>query len=485
MAARKRSAPKGRGSDARDKAPTARDAQDASSPAVVDESVWDQLQRVSSADLTPGRVSAYIRDADMGVIRHLVDLCHDLRQKDGHFQSIMQSRELAVSGLPWDIQAPDNDRRRGKKPKRPRMTRAQKAAKRLSDALEKADGFTDTLAHLTGESVLFGFAFAEVIWEKAEDGLMIPVQFKPIACRRFGYRSSDTALLFDPGRTGMVDLAGIDLLAEHVPGKFVYVRRRMNGDVQTREGLARLLVWLCMFRTWGLKDWLKFAEMAWKPWRRAKYAKKAEKEDKNLAVDIMRRMTSSGVAVHPDTVEVMIDWPKNAIGSGNGGGSHKELAEHLGMEMSKAVLGATLTVEAGSKGARSLGDVHKDVKQAIRDADVLNVAAGVQLGVVEPFFAMNYGKTVDVSRFIFQTEDPVDLLAFAQAIQALRDAGLERVPAAWVRDQAGMPEAEEGEEVLGETADSNPTDPTAPKDPNGGDGQQQDSGDGQPADEAA
>jgi len=42
-------------------------------------------------------------------------------------------------------------------------------------------------------------------------------------------------------------------------------------------------------------------------------------------------------------------------------GVHKLLADFMGAEMAKAVLGQTLTVEAGQRGARSLGEVHDRV----------------------------------------------------------------------------------------------------------------------------
>src|ERR1041384_1167077 len=243
-------------------------------------------------NITPGRISQILQRADGGHPADLVDLVHEFRQKDGHLQSIAQSREVCVASLPFDIVPP------GETP----LKRDKKIAKQCRLALERCESFQTAKSHLIGEGVLFGHATVEVVWKVESEGelagLMVPDTFKPVSCRRFGFRQSDGALLFDPTGLGSFDNEGVDLVATNQPGKFLHARPRVTGDVLEREGLARIVAWMCGFRNFDIRDWLQLAEMAWKPKRTGKYKKDASKQDKDALLRILERLTSTGAAIY-------------------------------------------------------------------------------------------------------------------------------------------------------------------------------------------
>lgn len=414
-------------------------------PVIADLALSLQFQRVGG-NLTPGQVSSILQAADAGRPFRLVDLFHECRQKEGHVQSIMQTRELAVSGLPFDIIAPEGKKKRD-----------GKYRDRCLKALTACDTFREMCAHLVGEGNAFGYAYSENVWAKSKDGLLVPSTFKQINCRRFGFRQVDGKLLFDPTQSGngsVVDSLGVDLLEEYPIGKFVGYQPRVNGDTLVREGLSRLIIWLSLFRTFDLRDWLQLAELAWKPWRLGKYAKEATKADKDNLRKIMQALTTNGVATHPDNTEIELFWPQQT-----GGGkvsNHKELADFLGDEMSKAVLGQTDMVAPGENGSRAATAARNELRKDRRDADAVGLSTAVQKYVIEPFYALNYGPSVEPGQFVFLTEDPLDFLKFAQSIQAFRNAGL-KIPASYVYEKTGIPEGEEDDELLGEGAgDKNP-----------------------------
>lgn len=410
-------------------------------------SLFDQVGRIGG-QLTPGTITSILQQADNGQITRFVDLFHNSRRKDGHLHSVCQTRELGLVSLEWDCVAMEDDP--------PATTEAAEALKyylkRANPLEDDAVGFNGCAAHLNGEGNLFGFAYAETLWGML-DGLMVPTGWIPLSCRRFGFRTTDAKLLFNPKPNPLVNInsVGIDLLEEYPIGKFVRVLPRVNGDVRVREGLARLLVWAALFRNWGLRDWLQLAEMAWKPTRLGSYksGNGGNKKDRADLRTVLERWTSDGVIVHPsDKTDVKIEWPKNQVGGQ--GSTHRELSEFLGGEMSKAVIGQTLTTESGSRGARSLGEVQNEVRHDIRDADAMTVAAAVQRFIVEPFVALNFGPNVPCPQFFYLTEDRVDMAAFSTAIEKLRTAGF-RIPASYVSDQTGIPMPDDGEEVLGES----------------------------------
>lgn len=405
-----------------------------------------QLQRIGGG-LTPIQVSSIFREADAGDTRRLVDLANEARQKDCHLHSVLGTRELALQSLPFEV-VPYKDPS-AKKPK----LRDRKIAEFVQQVLLNitADDanpespladFSGLIAHLTGGNY-YGHATAETVFIK--DGrFMVPVGFSLIHQRRFRFNIVTGRLeWFDEASKGI----GVDLLAEY-PGKFIQFQPRIMGDVAVREGLVRPLMWAALFRNWDIRDWLQLAELSWKPWRIGSYQKTAHSEDIEDLITLLEQMTASGVAVHPDTTEVTIEWPKNA--STGGKSTHSELANFMGAEMSKAVLGQTLTTEAGDRGARSLGDVHDRVRGDIRDADCRSVGSIIRRHLVRPLVRLNFGGDVAIPGFRFLTQDAVDVKATSEAVLNLRKAGA-RIPARWVYDTFGIPEPEEDEEILGPT----------------------------------
>ena len=344
----------------------------------------------------------------------------------------MGTRELAVAGLGWSVEPP------------PEPTENEIAqAAQCQAALKACKAFTGNLAHLVGEGALFGYGWSEVVWTVPIfgefSGLEVPAYMKPISCRRFEYRTEDGRLVFVPV-VGMGD--GVDLLEKYGPGNFIAYAPRINGDVPVREGLARVIVWMATMRNWSVRDWLLCGELGWKPWRRAKYAKGADDEDREAAALAVQTLTAAGACVHPDTVEIDVEWPK-ASGVGNQG-THRELAEYLGQEISKAVLGQTLTTEAGSRGARSLGEVHDNIRRDIRESDCVGIAEAINECLVVPFYAFNFG-LARPGRFVFHTEDGTDMATLAEVVAKI--APFVDIPQSWVRDEIGCPEPAEGEPI--------------------------------------
>ncbi|MED5700657.1 DUF935 family protein, partial [Enterobacter ludwigii] len=60
--------------------------------------------------------------------------------------------------------------------------------------------------------------------------------------------------------------------------------------------------------------------------------------------------------------------------------------------------GGTLTTEAGDKGARSLGEVHDEVRREIRNADVGQLARSINRDLIYPLLTLNSDSTIDINR---------------------------------------------------------------------------------------
>lgn len=410
---------------------------------VDDPSLTEQNERIGG-NLRPEDVAAIMLEADDGYAYRLIDLADESRQKDCHLQSILFSRECAVAQLPWQI-TPASDRRTDKRI-------AAWCVEWLNNFGAdhygpKPRDLPNLISHLQG-AIYYGHATSELIYERI-GGRQIPVGAEPIHARRFCFEPSHGQLFFWDNN-GPIQFPGIDLLSTY-PGQFIQYCPRINGGVATREGLMRVLIWAALFRNWGLRDWLRLAELAWKPWRIGKYnkgeiepKKNASKEDIRDLKEAIKRLTSTGATALPDTVDLLV---KYAEGGSFTKGLHLELMLFLAGEMSKAVLGSTLTVEQGRVGSQALGKEHAKRTNQWTEWDARNVSACIRRFLVAPAVRANFGKTALIPKFELVTQDAADFEATCRGYLYLSQAGL-RIAAKDPRDQLGLSTPVDGDEIL-------------------------------------
>jgi phage gp29-like protein len=399
------------------------------STVVPDLALWNQATRIGGG-LTPTRVTNIIRQADTGDMAQLQDLAHECRQRDPHLQAVLATSEESIAGLQWQIVPPANARAKDKR-----------AAEWCQAVLAGNPHMQRLIGSLAG-AVYHSYSVNEIMWSKV-DGRMVPSMFAPIAHRRFGFRLDDGSFVWrDPG----MGQDGIDFRAEH-PFKFIVSQPRVTGDMPNREGLMRALIWMSVFRNWLIGNWLGTAETAWKPWRIGTYKKgSTQTEDREGLEDVMRRLTTEGAAVIPDSSTVKIEWPS---GGGGARSTHGEFVNVLAQEMSKCVLGQTETTQASASSGYAQAKVHDAVRKDLRESRSRQIASDLTRDLIWPMVALNFDGVVP-GRFEFVTDDAVDLASFAKSLKDLVDAGL-TIPQSWARDRAGIPEPKDGEDVLGGT----------------------------------
>jgi len=424
-----------------------------SGPVLEERPLHEQYQRIGGG-LTPEDVSQIIRSADLGQPARFVDLMNESRQKDGHLQGTMSTRERAVSltavefALPRDAQAREEE--------------AAELCRRIRDGF---DNWHEMIAHLAA-SYIYGHSTGELLWKLTDDSLLLPYRFVPTSHRRFIFHRDDGALRYARFEG---DYEGIDLLAEF-PGRIVQVQRRIVGDVPAREGLARALVWSALLRNWTLRDWITLAEIGWKPWRKARHKRGTPQKDIDRMMRMLEYVGSKGVGVFDDRWEIDVEWP---AGQGGMASQHRELFDTLGREQSKCLIGTTTSMEAGPNGDRASAETRDLVRQDIRESDCLAVAPSLLRYVFKPAIAVNLANVERYPVPMFQTEDGEDRVSFSTAVNNLKQAGVV-IPVKWIRDRVGMPEPIEGEETIGGESEQKPDDdpnnhgpkqPKAPKEP--------------------
>lgn len=423
----------------------------------------NQAHRRVGGDLSPEQVSSIIRLADEGYMYRLVDLATDARLKDCHLQSILYTREMSVAGLPFQCTPP----RKG--------ARAAGIAEWVQEALLAFGTYPDApdeirdwdsfVSHLAGGDY-YGHAVSEIIY-RPRGKRDWPIGCIPIMPRRFLYSWEDSSFRLcdiDAGVAGPTGtLPGVDL-RKWKPGRFVIYRPRITGGPGPQEGLMRCLVWAALFRSWAIGDWMKLVELTGRPWRVGKFQKKASAEDRDALEEALEWLSTEGYCLLPETVELDIQFSQLDAND-----LHALLADFLALEMSKAVLGQTLTSQQGKVGSQALGNVHNEVRKEIREKMARAIAAAIRRDLIAPLVRRNFGPDAPIPLFRFLTDDAIDVKAFAEGVKLLVDCGV-KMSQRWVRDRAGIPEPERDEEILlgrapWEELDPEPEEPALPAEP--------------------
>lgn len=411
----------------------------------------DRYQRRLGSGLTPQSITAAQREADTGAMAAWADMLDEARQGDLHLHGDLAKRELALAGAPYEIRLPDGTPRRS----------GDRAIKLCSAVLGSFDVPAGTLA-LTWPGVLqhlasamfHGRAAVEIVY--ARDGrYLVPRHAYPIHARRLSWSNiSDWRLhVYDSttynGRLSQFPGVPCDDAALFPRGKLLLSTPRTFGTYPTREGLGRALVWYSAFKRWTVRDWLAFAEWAGRGLRVGKYATgrdpqraaRANDEDVDSLQQAIEAMSSTVSTIIPDVTDLEIIAPAD-------NDVHHELVKLCNGEMSKAILGGTLTSDPGDRGARSLGEVHLRAMTQILRADAQHLAAVVRRDLFAPLVSMNLGSGTPVPEIVFDVDPPEDRRDRADRLALYMDRGLQ-VPASWLRGLEGVPEATGDEPVVG------------------------------------
>lgn len=120
-----------------------------------------------------------------------------------------------------------------------------------------------------------------------------------------------------------------------------------------------------IYKRGGFGDWSQFAEMFGMPFREMVYDDYDEATRKKLEQGL-QEWGSAGYSLHPRSAELKIHPTGGSTGSNE---VYDRLIAACDASISKTILGNTLTTEQGENGARSLGEVHKEVEDAKTASD--------------------------------------------------------------------------------------------------------------------
>ncbi len=280
---------------------------------------------------------------------------------DAHVGAVVDSRKAGVETLEWMIE-------KGKA-----NSRRYRFIQDIFDGLKVDRIITDIL-----EAPLFGFAPLEIMWTQ-KDGMIVPADFvgKPAEWFRF---SMENELLF---------LSKENTNGEPVP-QFKFVTAQHDPTYQNPYGkrvLSRCF-WPVTFKRGGYKFWAIFCEKYGMPLLVGKYPPGTDEDKTNEMLDMLQNMIQDACAVIPEgsSVEVV----EAAAGGGGGARAYREFLSFGNMEISKAVLGQTLTTEMQSSGSYAAAQTHFAVRSEIVDSDKKIVQAAMN-ELIDNICELNFG----------------------------------------------------------------------------------------------
>jgi phage gp29-like protein len=235
---------------------------------------------------------------------------------------------------------------------------------------------------------------------------------------------------------------------ELTPGKYVVHRARFKSGLPIRGGLARAACWAYLFQNFALRDWVQFIETFGKPLRLGRYeGGVATPADIDILIDAVQSLGTDAAAVLPKSMLIEFPEVQNARGDNQ---LWRLLLEYLDRQISKLVLGQTLTADTGESGGGSyaLGGVHNEVRMDILADDAKALADTINRDLVRVLVNLNFAGVTDYPRYELRVEEPEDLTALVAIVEKGVAMG-QPVSTKWFSEKFGIPLPEEGEETLG------------------------------------
>lgn len=385
--------------------------------------LFDRYSDYPSKGLTPVKLARILREADEGNVRAQMELFEEMEEKDAHLFSQMQTRKLAVTGLQWEIQPFSEDERDAA------------IADFIREQFQNIENFDDILTDLM-DAVGKGVSVMELVWGVDERGRNIVEDILYVHPKKLMWSYSEEKILICTEQYP----SGIEL----PENKFILHQYKAKSGHPSRAGIMRIVSWMYLFKNYTIKDWVSFCEVYGMPLRLGKYDQSASEDDKRELMDAIIRVGSDAAGIIPDTTAIEFKESNKTTSSE----IYENLARYCDEQISKAVLGQTLTSDSGG-GSYAQSKTHDKVRHDLTVADSRALAVTLRRDLIRPLVEYNFGIDANLPFITFAAEDEEDQKEQAEILKTLAcDLGL-KIPSSYVYKKFSIPQPDQGDEVLG------------------------------------
>jgi phage gp29-like protein len=190
---------------------------------------------------------------------------------------------------------------------------------------------------------------------------------------------------------------------------------------------------------------MSFIETYGLPLRLGRYGPEATKDDVAKLYQAVANIGTDAAAVMPKSMEITFEKGLALAGPER---IFETFARYIDEQVSKAVLGQTMTADSGSSQAQAT--VHNEVRHDIAAADARAVAGAINRDLVRAFVDLNFGVQQAYPRLILPVAEPEDIKTKIEGAARLMERGV-RFKATELRTALGFSDPEEGDEIAGGT----------------------------------
>ncbi len=382
----------------------------------------DKYSTYPSNGLSPRRLARIFRAADDGDVYEQMEMFEEMEEKDTHLFSQLQTRKLAVTGLDWEVQ-PFSDEESDKQ-----------IAEFVTDQLRGLENLDDIFIDIL-DAIGKGISIMEIEWGVSADGHNIIENIEYVHPKKLMWNSTTDEMMICTKEYP----SGVRL----PENKFVVHKYKARSGHASRAGILRVVAWMYLFKNYDVKDWVAFCEVFGMPLRLGKYNAAASEEDKKALMEAIFSLGTDAAGIIPDST--IIDFVEcNKTSSVK---IYEDLARYCDEQMSKAVLGQTLSSDSGG-GSYAQGKVHNEVRHDLTVADAKALSVTVRRDIIRPLVEYNFGVGTNIPFFGFDCQEAEDQKETVEILKTLVcDMGL-KVPESHIYKKFNIPKPEEGEAVL-------------------------------------
>jgi len=295
---------------------------------------------------------------------------------DSHLESVWSIRCAATSGAEWFMEPGDDS----------------------SGSKEFADAFAEELKDMDipriieemMDAVAFGYSPLEVLWTLKEKKWGISnIVGKPPQWFEF---NQENKLVLKSGA----------IATEELPeNRFLLCQHRPSYANPYGVKVFSKCFWPVTFKKNGFRWWTVFVEKYGGSFAFGKYPPNASEAFKKELLESLEYMVADAVAIMPEGAEITITSAADKKGSSD---VHHSYIQAANQEISKAVLGQTLTTEVGDVGSFAAAKAHDLVRGDLAAADRRRISAAFnRLAAVYTFY--NFGADAAPPQFQFVKDE--------------------------------------------------------------------------------
>lgn len=381
--------------------------------------VQDKYSTYPSNGLTPVRLAQIFREADSGDVMRQMELFEEMEEKDPHLFSQLQTRKNAVTGLDYEVNPFSDDEY------------DKQIAEFVKQEIESLENLEDVLMDLL-DAIGKGIAISEIIWTY-DEGKVTIADIKWRHQKKFFWDENDVLKVMTKDFPSGIEIP---------KNKFIIHRYKARSGHPSRAGVLRVVAWMYLFKNYDLKDWVSFCEVFGMPLRLGKYNPSASEEDKMALMRALVQIGTDAAGIIPDGTEIEFKESSKTTSIN----VYESLARFCDEQISKAVLGQTLTSDSGG-GSYAQSKTHNEVRHDLTVADCKAIASTLRHDLIRPLVLFNFGEDKRIPYIRFDCEEAGDLKETADIYKELIcDIGL-KIPTSHLYKKFSIPKPEKDEEI--------------------------------------